>query len=327
MSPGSPHEPTPESEAREPGQVPSNRPNEPPGVPAGAPLTPLAATAGERAPSAIPNAAEYVPDRATTPHSGLSVESAPAAPRSLQPGASAKPGPHAPPLSGRPTEVPAPTGNPHLPGDGGHPGGWPKPQLNGSPKPQEGGPPQSKVPPDDDVPANPGDKGPGHDQLADHDYPSPADDFTPDDLSAMDDYTGLGYRDLNDALRGNAVEASQLARIEAIKSALQKLPPYRGPVVRGTDLPTEVLSQYQPGEVITEKAFLSTSTNPAVARSTAFSGNVEFRIFSNTGRDISSVSLFPGECEILFPPGTRFYVAGKTIDPLTGKTIIEMIER
>lgn len=143
----------------------------------------------------------------------------------------------------------------------------------------------------------------------------------------MDDYTGLGYRDLNDALRGNAVEASQLARIEAIKSALQKLPPYRGPVVRGTDLPPEVLAQYRPGEVVTEEAFLSTSTNPAVARSTAFSGNVEFRIFSKTGRDISSVSLFPGEREILFPPGSHFYVAGKTIDPLTGKTIIEMIER
>jgi hypothetical protein len=37
--------------------------------------------------------------------------------------------------------------------------------------------------------------------------------------------------------------------------------------------------------------------------------------------------MFPGEREILFPPGTHFFVAGKTIDPLTGKTIIEMIER
>jgi len=123
------------------------------------------------------------------------------------------------------------------------------------------------------------------------------------------------------------VDASQHARIEAIKNALQKLPIYRGSVVRGTDLPSEVLSQYRPGEVITEKAFLSTTTNPAVARSTAFSGNVEFRIASFTGRDVSSVSMFPGEREILFPPGTRFFVAGKTVDPLTGKTIIEMIER
>jgi hypothetical protein len=37
--------------------------------------------------------------------------------------------------------------------------------------------------------------------------------------------------------------------------------------------------------------------------------------------------MLPGEREILFPPGTRFFVADKAIDPLTGKTIIEMIER
>ncbi|WP_231124170.1 ADP-ribosyltransferase [Mycobacterium colombiense] len=328
VSPGVPREAVPESEPREPGQVPGNSPHEPAGVPAaGAPVTPLAAAAGEKAPSAIPHAAEYAPGRATTPNGGLPVEPAPATPRSLQPVPSAKPAPHSPPPSGHPTAAPAPGRNPHLPGDAGPPGGGPKPPIDGSPKPGEGGPPEPKVPADDDAPHEPSDKGPGHDHLAHHDYPSPTDDFTPDDLSAMDDYTGLGYRDLNDALRGNAVEASQLARIEAIKSALQKLPPYRGPVVRGTDLPPEVLAQYRPGEVITEKAFLSTSTNPAVARSTAFSGNVEFRIFSNTGRDISSVSLFPGEGEILFPPGSCFYVAGKTIDPITGKTIIEMIER
>jgi hypothetical protein len=151
--------------------------------------------------------------------------------------------------------------------------------------------------------------------------------LTPQDLSALADYTKMGYADLNSALRSDTVDASQHARIEALTKALQKLPPHEGTVVRGTNLPQEVLEQYQPGAVVTENAFVSTSMNPAVAQSSAFVGNVEFRILSSTGRDISSVSMYPSEQEVLFPAGTRFYVLSRHPDPLTGRTIIEMIER
>jgi uncharacterized protein YukE len=103
-------------------------------------------------------------------------------------------------------------------------------------------------------------------------------------------------------------------------------PPYEGPVVRGTNLPPEVLAQYRPGEYIIEKAFLSTTRNPVVAQSSAFAGNVEFRIVSVNGRDVSAVSMFPAEQEVLFPAHTRFLVLRKTFDPRTGRTIIEMVE-
>jgi hypothetical protein len=92
-------------------------------------------------------------------------------------------------------------------------------------------------------------------------------------------------------------------------------------------LPPDVLARYQPDAVVTERAFLSTSVEPAVAQSTAFAGNVEFRILSKTGRDISSFSTFPTEREVLFPTGTQFYVVDRRLDPATGRTIIEMIER
>jgi hypothetical protein len=150
--------------------------------------------------------------------------------------------------------------------------------------------------------------------------------LTSDDLSALADYTGLGHEDLNEALRSNALDASQYDRIEAINNALGKLPPYEGPAVRGTNLPSEVLAQYQPGEYIIEKGFMSTTTNPLVAQSPAFGGNVEFRVLSSTGRDISAVSQFPAEQEVLFRSGTRFLIVSKTVDPVTGRTIIEMIE-
>jgi hypothetical protein len=151
--------------------------------------------------------------------------------------------------------------------------------------------------------------------------------LTSGDLSALADYTALGHEDLNDALRTSTVDASQQVRVEALNQALEKLPAHHGPVVRGTDLPPDVLARYQPDAVVTERAFLSTSVEPAVAQSTAFAGNVEFRILSKTGRDISSFSTFPTEREVLFPTGTQFYVLDRKLDPSTGRTIIEMIER
>jgi hypothetical protein len=146
------------------------------------------------------------------------------------------------------------------------------------------------------------------------------------DLSALADYTGPGHVDLNEALRSGIMDASQQARVEALNQALEKLPPHHGPVFRGTHLPDGELARYQPGVVVTERAFVSTSIDPAVARFAAFAGNVEFKILSKTGRDVSSFSAFPSEREVLFPPGVQFYVLDRRSDS-TGRTIIEMIER
>lgn len=302
VSLGGPHEPTAESELRELGTAAEDHPHDPA---ANAPLAPVTA-AGEKVPSTVPYAAEHLPGRVPAPSSG---DPAPAAPHSTQHAPSAKPAPHSSPAGGRPASVPPPGRNPYLSGDDGLPDSQPKPPINGSPKVGDGDPPPGQHPAADD-----------------HNPSTPAGDLNSDDLGALADYSGPGYRDMNNALRSAEMDASQQVRIEAVKTALAKLPPYEGPVVRGTNLPPEVLARYRPGEVITEDAFLSTTTNVGVARSPTFAGNVEFRILSKSGRDISSFSLFPEEREILFPPGTKFYVSSKRVDPLTGKTIIRMFE-
>ena len=115
------------------------------------------------------------------------------------------------------------------------------------------------------------------------DHPTVVPPFSWDDRLALADYTGSGYEDLNRALRSDALDASHHARIDALNNALEKLPAYQGPVIRGTNLPPEVLDQYRPGEIITEDAFLSTTTNTAVARSPTFAGNVEFWIYPAQG--------------------------------------------
>jgi hypothetical protein len=123
------------------------------------------------------------------------------------------------------------------------------------------------------------------------------------------------------------MDASQHARVEALNQALDKLPPHDGPVFRGASLPPEMLAQYQPGATVSESAFWSTSMDLGVARSTAFSGNVEFWILSKTGRDISSFSAIPSEREVLFRTDVPFYVVDRRLDHATGKTIIKMIEQ
>ncbi|WP_243393756.1 ADP-ribosyltransferase [Mycobacterium ahvazicum] len=313
--PGSPA-PTPKPGPAPAGTAPPHSPTEPK-PPAGKTPKPTAPppTSGGKPPASAPAEApqphEHVP---TTP--------------SENPGELAQKGanpsaPHPPsvPTGSGPGEAPVPHGGaPHM----GEPGPHGPHQPNGAtPHLPDGGSPHhpgegTPYPPADGSPLEPGD-GSGH--------PHSTIPLTPADIAALTDYTGPGYQELNDVLRNGALDASHQARVDAINRALEKLPAYQGPVIRGTSLPTEVLDRYQPGRVITEPAFTSTTTLRAVAEGPAFGGNVEFRIFSLTGRDISSFSMYPGEKEVLFPPGSKFYVENRTVDPRTGRTIIEMIER
>jgi hypothetical protein len=250
-------------------------------------------------------------------------------PVSAPAGGSSDPGPG--PVGGRPSVLPTPHGgSPVAPGHSGPVGGPPPGQLPhdvGSGN-SAGGRPSTEPPSGGNAPHGP--HGGAHDHNGPIDsggHSSDISSLTWDDRSALTHYTGLGYEDLNEALRSDALDASQHARVAALNAALEKLPPYQGPVIRGTNLSPEVLEEYRPGEIIREDAFLSTTTDTAVARSEAFAGNVEFTILSSTGRDISSVSMFPEEQEVLFRSGTFFYVVSKELDPLTGRTVVRMIER
>lgn len=323
------HEPRPAAPApaaagpHDPVSVPAGGPRDP--IPVASPAShppSMPAAAAERVPSSLPQLVDHSPVRQSMPPSGAPVEPAPAAAHASQPAPSfTSAAPHSMPPPGQPHELPG--GGWHGHGDGGHPSSH---RHGGGPHGPGGGPP-SQLPDHDGAPHGVGDGMADHDGLADNgDYPTPSDKLTSDDLSALTHYTGSGYIDLNDALRSDILDASQHARVEALNNALAKLPPYEGAVVRGSNLPPEALAQYQPGEYIIEKGFMSTTTSPAVAQAPAFVGNVEFRIFSCTGRDISAHSMFPGEQEVLFPAYTRFFVVDKTVDPLTGRTIIEMVE-
>ncbi|CQD15616.1 ADP-ribosyltransferse [Mycobacterium lentiflavum] len=300
-SPVGPHEsaPTPGGAPHEPASVPAGGPREATSVPATLNELPMAKVPAEPIQTPLPASsavapAEHAPTAAGQPAS---------APVHPTPPVQA---PEFGPLAGQRTEPPGPPiGAPAGSEEGKLPHG----------QPSESGP------------HGPGDGGADDGQLADGDaVPNAHEPLSSDHLAALADYTGSGYQDLNHGLRNGTVDASQAARVDALNRALEKLPTYEGTVIRGSDLPDEVLAQYKPGEVFTELGFLSTTTDVAVARSPVFSGNVEFQIVSTSGRDVSSFSMFPEEQEILFPSGSRFYVVDKVMDPVTGRTIIKMLE-
>ncbi|OBI02513.1 ADP-ribosyltransferase [Mycobacterium scrofulaceum] len=328
-----PHSPT-ESKPPVGEKPPAGEPPKPAAAPPGPDGKPAVPAPADQAPLPHPKPAEPAPAHAPPSPGG---EPAPSGGLPSPPETPHLPTPPSIPMGGGPAEATPPgLGEmPHAQEPGLHPpephGGAPH---DGGPPPGDGG---STHPPDEGSPHPPDRVNGPHDGNGHGPHDSnpengrddhlPLHPFNSDDLEAFAHYTGPGYQDLNFALREGALDATQQARVDALHKALEKLPTYEGTVVRGTNLPTEVLEQYKPGDIITEPAFTSTSTDPTVAQSPTFAGNTEFRIWSTTGRDISSVSMYPGEQEILFPAGSKFYVVSKTVDPTTGRTIIEMIER
>ena len=120
-------------------------------------------------------------------------------------------------------------------------------------------------------------------------------------------------------------DAAELARLkpylESSVAGLEKLPSYEGTVYRGVTLSPESIAKYVPGETVVESAFTSTSKTMG----TSFPGNTKFVIQSLEGKDVSLLSKYPGEQEILFRPGSPFKVLSKTTDA-SGKTTIFLKE-
>lgn len=143
-------------------------------------------------------------------------------------------------------------------------------------------------------------------------------DLTPDEYSAIHNYTNSAFRKLNLNLREDipvdkdkmTVSKDWLRSMEyatLLEAALEKLPPYLGEVYRGQDITQAELDLIYPGRVLHTKYFFSTS------RTSGFGGKVRFVIKSLTGRNVEDLSGHSSEREVLFAPNRNFLV--KYIDP------------
>lgn len=111
------------------------------------------------------------------------------------------------------------------------------------------------------------------------------------------------YPYINGGLRNGNQKEDFYKFVDLIVSALCDVKEFQGTVYRGSKETTE----YKTGDIVTYKAFTSTSKKMKIA--CRFAGRETlFKIKSKFGRDISEFSHAKWEEEILFAPNTNFKV-------------------
>jgi hypothetical protein len=129
--------------------------------------------------------------------------------------------------------------------------------------------------------------------------------LTPTDAGYIQAYTGYSYKEINRALRSNSVSVDQYKYVKGLNAALDKLPEYKGVLYRKADLPFNVVSGYQPGQIVFERAFTSTAKDKKV-----WSGEYQYIIEESfSGRDVQKISSQgESEYEVIFKANTEFIV-------------------
>jgi phage-related protein (TIGR01555 family) len=121
-------------------------------------------------------------------------------------------------------------------------------------------------------------------------------------------YTGSAYAKTNKQLRSNELDENTYNHVKQLNDALAALPKHTEVTTRGTDFEVDELKKWQPGKIVADHGFMSTTKKSEPS----FGGNVSLTIHGKSGRDISGLSGHPGEKEVLFPSGTRFKVVSRT---------------
>lgn len=134
--------------------------------------------------------------------------------------------------------------------------------------------------------------------------------LTDDQIGAIHGYTtDPGYKMINPALRGTKPLTPELeAFARHINEGLDKLPAYPDATYRGMNsLPDEVLSQYKPGNTVSDRAFVSSDVE------SAFKGPIQMKVEGYSGRQIDFLSEYSAtETEVLFKTNTQFEVISRS---------------
>ena len=156
-------------------------------------------------------------------------------------------------------------------------------------------------------------------------------DLTVDEEGALLNYKSSGSYPLNAALRdGDVLDQEQYRTVEALDSALEKLPVYPGRVYRrlsfdleGQEAMDAFLKEHQAGEVLIYPAYTSTSTSPD-GYPVEGDLTVTIVIEGQNGRNLEGFGN-NFESEIVFPRNSEFLVERRETDG-QGKPVIYMRE-
>ncbi|MDD2805910.1 MAG: ADP-ribosyltransferase [Elusimicrobiales bacterium] len=138
-----------------------------------------------------------------------------------------------------------------------------------------------------------------------------------DELRAIQDYSSFNYRIYNPALRSqkeDSLDDNYKRDICLISKGLRKMYKFNGPAYRGMALDKAFAEPYlKVGNLIRERAFLSSDTNEAIAiRFSKTNDPAKVRIvlkfIDPVGHAIKQLSLNPIENEVLIDRGHNFMV-------------------
>ncbi|KIP71587.1 NAD(+)--arginine ADP-ribosyltransferase [Vibrio harveyi] len=164
--------------------------------------------------------------------------------------------------------------------------------------------------------------------------------MTANETEALEDFSVSGYQLANDYLRAADTStwgsAGKSARkfIKQVRSAMKKLPRYKGVTYRGAWAKQSLLNKLQVGDVVVEPAFTSSSTIPEVAKRFAVvrpnSPQPLQRVLyevqvKNSGRALGGLSEFGGEAEVLLPPNTYYKVTSIELNRGSAMVALETV--
>ncbi|WP_325892980.1 ADP-ribosyltransferase [Grimontia sp. NTOU-MAR1] len=147
--------------------------------------------------------------------------------------------------------------------------------------------------------------------------------MVPEEYSAIERYGRVDHDVVNEYMRAGEpneflmpgyAEALK-TRVSHMRSVMNKLPNFKGTVYRGSSIKNSLLEKLNVGDILHEKAFLSTSTIPSVAKNFSATGvyqnlsAAQFKIdLKSSGRAINAYTFKAYEAEILAKPNTYFRV-------------------
>jgi len=140
---------------------------------------------------------------------------------------------------------------------------------------------------------------------------------------ALSYYAGAGYSKLNGVLRGLiAKDPNRLARILDTSAALRQLPDFNGVGYRAADLDPEAAGALRVGTLVCDPGFACITLDPRIA----VAGNTYIVVHSCHGKDLSDVSPFPDEHEVLFQPQVLFRIEENSYHQRTGRRFVTLVE-
>lgn len=157
----------------------------------------------------------------------------------------------------------------------------------------------------------------------------------PSEIASIYAYTTsdrpYGFNFMNDALRQCKLDAPIMPAVRAATEGLGKLPDFiegGGLCYRTISHGGQFMEQYKVGETVTELAFTSTHKWSHGQRKGIDPENgtgITLIIEGRHGKDVSGMSKFPEEDEVLFKPLTKFEVVDRSINK-SGGTVIRLKE-